>query len=266
MFLNLALFLLLAAIVIAVAKPTSKLQVWLFSIFAPMVFALVFALCVAIFSNSRLSMGYVMGGSVGGNVPSILITIITLFFCLKKKMECKEGYKYPKGIFAVIIVCAIIGCIQLYLSYQSRKTIEQYVEMKSNENQQIVKQENPIIEADKDNPVTKKVREDMIDAAQSYNKDLPEEIGNGLTMVKCELESYSMVYTIQWKGLSPSDFTDNDVSELRESTIEGLKEENSALMKAMLNNMKDYGYDFIYRYVNEKGEELCSINISPYDL
>ena len=53
---------------------------------------------------------------------------------------------------------------------------------------------------------------------------------------------------------------------LRESTIEGLKEENSALMKAMLNNMKDYGYDFIYRYVNEKGEELCSINISPYDL
>ena len=51
----------------------------------------VFALCVAIFSNSRLSIGYLMGGSVGGNVPSILITIITLFFCLKKKMECKEG-------------------------------------------------------------------------------------------------------------------------------------------------------------------------------
>ena len=72
--------------------------------------------------------------------------------------------------------------------------------------------------------------------------------------------------TIQWKGLSPSDFTDNDVSELKESVIEGLKEENSALIKAMLNNMKDYGYDFIFIYVNENGEELCSINISPYDL
>ena len=266
MFLNLALFLLLAAIVIAVARPTSKLQVWLLSILAPIVFAFAFAICVALFSNSRFPMGYVMGGSVGGNVPSILITIITLFFCLKKKMERKEDYKYPKGIFAVIIVCAIIGCIQLYLSYQSSKTIEQYVEMKSKENQQAVKQENLIIETDKNSPDTQKVREDMIDAAQNYNKDLPEEIGNGLTMVKCEIEGYSMVYTIQWKGLSPSDFTVNDVSELKESTIEGLKEENSALMKAMLNNMKDYGYDFIYRYVNEKGEELCSINISPYDL
>ena len=87
MFLNLALFLFLAAIVIAVAKPTSKLQVWLLSILAPIVFAFAFALCVAIFSNSRLSIGYLMGGSVGGNVPSILITIITLFFCLKKKIK-----------------------------------------------------------------------------------------------------------------------------------------------------------------------------------
>lgn len=266
MFLNLALFLFLAAIVIAVAKPTSKLQVWLLSILAPIVFAFAFALCVAIFSNSRLPMGYVMGGFIGGNAPSILIIIITLFFFLKKKMERKEDYKYPKGIFAVIIVCAIIGCIQLYISYQSSKTIEQYVEMKSKDNQQTIKQEDPIIEADKNNSDTKKVKEVMVNAAQSYNKDLPEEIGNGLTMVKCEIEGYSMVYTIQWKGLSPSDFTDNDVSELKESTIEGLKEENSAFMKAMLNNMKDYGYDIIYRYVNEKGEELCSINISPYDL
>ena len=267
MFLNLAIFLLVAAIVIAVMKPKSKAQVWIVCIITPIIFALIYGLSMVLLSGSSLPTGYQLGGSVGGNAPSILISAITLFFCLKKKLEEKDSYKYPKGIFAVIIVCAIIGCVQLYMTYQSRKTLEQYVEMKSEEKIDKSSKMKSTDNNEMDNPVTKKIHKEMLDAAQSYNEELPEDIGNGMTMLRCAIEDYSMVYTTQWKGLSPSDFTDDDVSEIKKSTIDGLKEEQkSALMKAMLNNMKDYGYDFIYRYVNENGEELCSINISPFEI
>jgi hypothetical protein len=125
---------------------------------------------------------------------------------------------------------------------------------------------NAIIDDDK-NPVTKKIRAEMIDAAQSYNEELPEDLGYGMTMIKCAIEEYSMVYTIQWKGMNPSDFTDDAITDIRNTCIEGLKEDQkSPIMKAMLERMKDYGYDFLYRYVNENGEELCSVNISPYDI
>lgn len=121
MFLNLAIFLLVAALVIAVAKPKSKTQVWIYSILTPVVFSVIYALCVAMFSDSQMPVSYQLGGLIGGNAPSILITIITLFYWLKKKLENNDSYKYPKAIFIVIAVCAIIGCIQLYMSYRSHK-------------------------------------------------------------------------------------------------------------------------------------------------
>ena len=273
MFLNLAFFLLVTALVIAVAKPKSKTHVWIYSFLTPVVLSVIYALCVAIFSDSQMPLSYQLGGLIGSNAPSILITIITLFYCLKKKLENKESYKYPKAIFIVIAVCAIIGCIQLYMSYQSHNVLEHYIEMQSNgkidsqssKNIESVKS-NTIIDDDID-PVTKKNRAEMIDAAQSYNEELPEDLGYGMTMIKCAIEEYSMVYTIQWKGVTPSDFSDDVITDIREACIEGLKEDQkSPIMKAMLERMKDYGYDLLYRYVNEKGEELCSVNISPYDI
>ena len=86
-------------------------------------------------------------------------------------------------------------------------------------------------------------------------------------MLKCEIVDHSMVYTVQWKGMNAADFTDDAVAELRETCIEGLKEEvKSPMMKAMLNRMKEYGYDFVYRFFDEKNKELCTINISPKDV
>lgn len=139
------------------------------------------------------------------------------------------------------------------------------IDSQSSKNTESVKS-NTIIDDDK-NPVTKKIRAEMIDAAKSYNEELPEDLGYGMTMIKCAIEEYSMVYTIQWKGMKPSDFTDDSINDIRNTCIEGLKEDQkSPIMKAMLERMKDYGYDFLYRYVNEEGEELCSVNISPYDI
>ena len=86
-------------------------------------------------------------------------------------------------------------------------------------------------------------------------------------MLKCEIVDHSMVYTVQRKGMDAADFTDDAVAELRETCIEGLKEEvKSPMMKAMLNRMKEYGYGFVYRFFDEKNKELCTINISSKDV
>ena len=111
------------------------------------------------------------------------------------------------------------------------------------------------------------VHDEIKNMAQEYNKELPEELGLGMTMIRCALEKNAMVYTIRWTGMSPSDFSVEDVAEMKEAMIEGLIEEKSSpIMKALLNTMDIYEYYFIYKIENEKGERLCSIKITPSEI
>lgn len=111
------------------------------------------------------------------------------------------------------------------------------------------------------------IHNEMEIAAQDYNKDLPEKIGYGMTMIRCALEGHSIVYTIRWEGMKQSDFSAEDLAELKDVFIEGMIEEkDSPIMKVMLNRMREYGYDYIYRFVNERGERLCSIKINPSEI
>ena len=116
--------------------------------------------------------------------------------------------------------------------------------------------------------INQRVHDEMNSIVQSNNDDLPEYLGFGMTMIKCVLEQHSMVYVIQWRGMNPSDFSSEDVAELKDAMVEGLKEEKqeSPGSKAMLNTMNTYGYNFVYRYVNESGQYLCSISISPSEI
>ena len=249
------------AIVIAVIKPSSKTQVWFLSVLVPISFVFFYGICVIFLSGSKLPLGYQLGGFVGSNVPSIIISILTLFLCLKKKFETKEDYRYPKSIIIVIIICAIIGSVQLYLSYQSRKAVEQYMEITSYDDTKVE------TIAEDDSYIEKMVHEEMSEVAQSYNKHLPKAIDFGKVMLECKLDFYSLVYTIEWKGMTTSNFSDDTIVKLRESLIGRFREEQkSPKIKKLLKRMQDYGYDFVYRYVNENGEELCSINFSPLEI
>ena len=113
----------------------------------------------------------------------------------------------------------------------------------------------------------KQIHDELEKSVRDYNRELPEDIGYGMTMTRCALEGHSMVYTIRWEGLSPSDFSAEDIKELKKNMIEGLHEEmNNTISRYMLISMSDNGYDFIYRLINEKGEILCSIRISPCEI
>jgi len=168
-------------------------------------------------------------------------------------------------IWVLLIICAIGLGIKGYTAYLNKKNeafIREYAQGKYGygQVQSAVDADNVEYSYSEDDNVQK----EMEDAANEYNKELPEEIGYGMTMIKCTVENKSMVYTIQWEGMTPSDFTADVSSEIKESFIEGIKEEKSDfMMKTLLNRMTKYGYDFKYKLVNEDGEHLCSINISP---
>lgn len=261
MLLNLAIFLFGAAGVIAVIKPKSMTHVWIVSILTPFLFTFVFIAFRILLLNSDFLTNYQLGGYFGRCIPSILITIFTLFFCLRKKLELNDKFQFPKSLIVAIVICAIWGGFQLFISYRSQKVGEQLTEMIYNGNLK------PGGVSDEINPITEKIREEMSEIVQDYNKDLSEDMGLGMTMKKCELQGTSLVYTIQWDGMDTSDFTDDTMKELREAFVEGIKEEqNSPIMKVFTQKMKDYGYDIIYRFINEKDEQLSSINISPFEI
>lgn len=117
------------------------------------------------------------------------------------------------------------------------------------------------------NNMNKQIHDELELSAREYNRELPEDIGYGMTMTRCALEGYSMVYTIKWEGLCPSDFSAENIKELKEVMLEGLREEmNNTISRYMLNKMSDNGYNFIYRLFNENGEKLCTIRISPSEI
>ena len=168
-------------------------------------------------------------------------------------------------IWILLIICAIGLGIKGYTAYLNKKNdafIREYAQGKYGH----IQSSADVVEDDFLSTDNDKIQQEMEDAAKEYDKELPEEIGYGMTMLKCSVEGKSMVYTIQWEGMSPSDFTSDAISELKYSFVEGIKEDGiDPMMKALTNRMSKYGYDFIYRFVNENGEQLCSINISPSD-
>lgn len=124
MLFNLSFFLLIAAIIVAVTRPKSKLQVWLYSIVTPFLLSFIIAIAEAPFLNLNYNYSNRLAWSFGESVISIIVTIPTIFFCLKKKLVLGEKYKFPSGIITTIIVLFIIACILECSSYVRKKTLQ----------------------------------------------------------------------------------------------------------------------------------------------
>lgn len=143
MLLNLAFFLAVTAIIIVVVSLKTKSQIWLYSIVIPILLAFIIAVFEASFSESSYSYSNKIAESIGGSLISVVVSIITLFFCLKKKYKVGEQYKLPKSIIIAIAVCIILGLISEYGSYSREKRMKQSAEVISDED--IVNNENEMI-------------------------------------------------------------------------------------------------------------------------
>jgi hypothetical protein len=130
---NLAFFLAVTAIIISVVNPKSKTQICLYSIGVPFLLAFAIAVFEASFSESRYSYSNKIAESIGGSLISIIVAIITLFICLKKKFTLGEQYKMPKSLVISIAVFLILGAISEYGNYSREKKLRQSTETSSNE-------------------------------------------------------------------------------------------------------------------------------------
>ena len=174
-----------------------------------------------------------------------------------------EKYKYPTGIFVAIVLLAIPGCISLYGNYTREKTVRKLMEMKAEGKlDKYLNQGN-----EESEEVYESGQQGMINAAKRFNDSLPEDLGNGLNMEKCEVDKYMVVYTIVWTGKHPSDFSDNDIAKVKESFIKRIKDgDNFSNLQKMLENSKENGYDIMIKYQNENYDELFSFSILPYEV
>lgn len=125
MLINIAFFLLVAAIIIAVMKPKSKTEVWLYSIIVPLVLAFAIAIVEASLSESSWSFSNKIAASIGGSLVSVIVSIPTLFIYLKKKLAAGENFKFPKGLIIAIVVLAALGLFSEWGNYYREKSLTQ---------------------------------------------------------------------------------------------------------------------------------------------
>ena len=108
---NISLFLLVSAIFIAVYQPKSNKDIWLYSIFVPIVLLFIDTMYCRITMGTIPSFTYVLGSAIGECLVSMVISFIVLFVYLKKKLKAGDQFIYPKGLIVAIIVLLIIGLI-----------------------------------------------------------------------------------------------------------------------------------------------------------
>ena len=127
-FIHLAIYLAVAAIVIAVVKPTSKKHIWLYSVLTPVVLTVIHTIIRVMFDESVFSNAAVMGQATGSSLTPIIVTFIILYICLEGKFNKKENYKYPKWLLVLIVILIAFGSYVQYLHYQTQKGIQDYIE------------------------------------------------------------------------------------------------------------------------------------------
>lgn len=243
MFIYIAIFLIVAAIAISNVAPESKGEVWRSSIFIPISFAVIASLILAAFSGNTAFFLYRFGAELGRCIPSIIVSSLVIFFCLKYKFEHEDNYKYPKGIFVAIIICFLIGSIQIYMAYLSNKALDRYL------NEELG------------------MSIDYQDEESAFNKSLPEDMGNGFIMMNYDEEQYKRIFTIQCVGKQKSDFDNHNIANLKETFINQIKQRQfSQYLQDIFIDSQNKGFDMLFNCQNEKNDDLFTFTILPYEL
>ena len=203
-----------------------------------------------------------LGSYIGSCGPSILISLVVIYHYLTKKIGNIKAFKFPKLLVAAIFICFTIGLFQNFYKSNLLTSSEKLIDVTSdslNIKEDLLADEKTIAE---------RIHNEMLEIVEDENKDLPENLGNGVTLLKCELINKHLTYTICIYGLHPSAITKDMIPNYKDSMISALKEElaNDPFTESLLDMMKAYDYLFTYNFVNEKSDILFTVNVSPFDI
>ncbi len=237
-----AIFAISAIITIEGTQPNSKRDVWLLSLIIPMLSAFTaafFAWCLFTFKGSYFT--HLSFNMIVCYIP----TVIYLHANLKKKLKTKENFKYNAKRYLTIasilgIIGFVYGIIYVYNENETEKKQEHELSVYYYEYDKMLRKH-----------------------AQDVNKNLPQDLGNNITLKSCKVKNGMFTYIIECKGVLPSDITEDVKQKMREKKVLELKyetkEPNSD--KYIYHLMNLYKAKFAFDYINEKNEQLCSFEI-----
>lgn len=123
--LNIAFFLLVSAIIIAYVKPKTMTEVWLYSIVVPILLVFWVALFDSMFFDAYSPIGNRIALALGECLISIIVSVPTLYFYLKKKLSTNKQFKFPKGLIVSIIILIVLGVMSECGNYRWKKAMTQ---------------------------------------------------------------------------------------------------------------------------------------------
>lgn len=259
---SIAFFILISAIFIAIYKPKSKSDVWLFSIVIPVVLLFVVSVLYLIFSNSDAGTLYLLASALGENLIPMVMSFIVLFVYLKKKLKAGDQFKFPKGLIIAIIVFFALGLFSEWGNYKRNqvmaendsKELDSRIEKETNEyEQEDVKEVSGEVED------ARKVLPELV---AFINQGLPVT-REGMTMNSMEIQDNAVVvsYVLDETKMNFDEVTNDIIND----GLEFFKLAN-ANNKQIVNNIISAEYDYSVEFKASKSGKVKWLTLLASEL
>jgi hypothetical protein len=172
-----------------------------------------------------------------------------------KESEEDNGNNSSKNITIFTIVAGLLICIQYFISNNWSHKNETTERINTEQNIDPNFWGETEITPEKAEMVYNKIEKFIT----RYKSNLPEEIGNDLSIIKCEMLGLEIKYTIQSDKFSHTDIKNDEVIANLDACCEEIK---TKIEDDVQINLKDYGYDMVFCFVNKQNQEIYKRDVT----
>jgi len=240
-------YLLIAFISAYCFTPKNKTALWVYALLIPLTVSALYLFYLYGTTSGGIfrKASYLVGKKFASCVIPTIICGVIIYFQLRKKMNHEGKVKFPKILFAFIIIALGLGLYQNYLEEEVRKGMEEL------------------------QPQLQEIREkeialnDLRETTRYMKNRLPMSAGGGSIIYDIKFDEDKKKFTYYYKE------TEIDKSELTQEGIDVIKNTlRSQLLKTLQNNPDNKhfvkaGITMIFDYSDKNGEHLLSFTVSP---
>lgn len=257
---NIGLFLLIAEIFIAVYKPTSKSDKWIFSLVIPLVLFFLELVIGRFYYGKEVSFTYLFASTIGESLVSVILSFVILFIYLKKKYTKEEQFIFPKWLIATTVILFALGLFSQWGNYRKNKALAE------KEPEEMTSQPTETAKELLDN-------KELSNEAEDARKVLPELVAlinqglpvtrEGMTMNSMEIKDNAVVvsYVIDETKMNFDEVTNGIINE----GLEFFQLAN-ANNKQMINNIITAEYDYSVEFKASKSGKVKWLTLLANEL